>query len=751
MAKKLVIVESPAKAKTINKYLGNDFKVEASMGHVRDLPSSRLGIDVENGFAPEYEIMESRKTTVNNLKKAAKNCEALYLAPDPDREGEAIAWHLADALGVPPEKTFRVTFNEITKKAVLAAFNSPTKIDISKVNAQQARRIWDRLVGYKISPILWKKVAKGLSAGRVQSVAVRLIVEREREIGAFVPEEYWRILATLSAQAAGSEKFIAELRKLDGEDVGLGKKVHLQSEEQTIALRDELEKADYQVTEIRRKRQKNNPVPPFITSTLQQQASTRLGYTAQRTMRIAQQLYEGMEVGGDEGPVGLITYMRTDSVRISDEALTTTRELIGREFGPEYLPEEPNFYKSKSGAQEAHEAVRPTDVERTPEKMKEFLDNDQLKLYRLIWSRTVASQMTPAEYDVTEVDISAGRALFLARGRVMLFDGHLRVSGLTASKKAKKKKPEDEEEVEDSGPDLTNQVLPPLEKDEALDLKELSPSQHFTKPPARYNEASLVRILEREGIGRPSTYAAIISTIQTRGYVKKEGRNFSATDLGILVTDKLVKHFPDILDIKFTSGMEESLDRIEEGGVDWIKLTTDFYKVFEVDLEKAVKEMRSVNQDLAEQESPDIDCPKCGTKMVVRFSKNGKFLGCPAFPKCRSTMPMPGEDGQTERAEPEVTDEKCEDCGKPMVIRTARRGRSKGSRFLACSGYPDCKSIKPFKLDQKCQKEGCDGGLVEKAYRGRKFYGCSNYPECDFVLNKLSEKPGDGDNTEEAE
>ncbi|MDP6113658.1 MAG: type I DNA topoisomerase [Planctomycetota bacterium] len=748
MAKKLVIVESPAKAKTINKYLGKDFKVEASMGHVRDLPSSRLGIDVENDFLPDYEIMDSRKGTVNSLKKAAKNCEALYLAPDPDREGEAIAWHLANTLGVPPEKTFRVTFNEITKKAVQDAFNSPSKIDESKVNAQQARRIWDRLVGYKISPILWKKVAKGLSAGRVQSVAVRLVVEREREIAAFNPEEYWRILATLSAQAEGSEKFIAELRKLDNEDVGLGKKVHIKSEEEATALREELEKADYKVVDIRKKRQKNNPVPPFITSTLQQQASTRAGYTAQRTMRIAQQLYEGMEVGGEEGPVGLITYMRTDSVRISDEALASARELIGRDFGPKYLPEEPNFYKSKSGAQEAHEAIRPTDVERTPEKMKQYLDNDQFKLYKLVWDRTVASQMTPAEYDITEVDITAGRALFLARGRVMLFDGHLRVSGMPAAKKSKKKKSEEED---DSGPDLTNQVLPPLENDEELDLKELSPSQHFTKPPARYNEASLVRILEREGIGRPSTYASIISTIQSRGYVKKEGRNFQATDLGILVTDKLVKHFPDILDLKFTSGMEESLDRVEEGGVDWIKLTSDFYKVFEVDLEKAVKEMRSVNQDLAEQESPDIDCPKCGTKMVIRISKNGKFLGCPKFPKCRSTMPMPGEDGQTERPEPEVTDEKCEDCGKPMVVRTARRGRSKGSRFLACSGYPDCKGIKPFKIGHKCQKEECEGELVEKAYRGRKFYGCSNYPDCDFVLNKLPEQPDGGDKIEEAE
>ncbi|MDP7135361.1 MAG: type I DNA topoisomerase, partial [Planctomycetota bacterium] len=433
------------------------------------LPSSRLGIDVENDFLPDYEIMDSRKGTVNSLKKAAKNCEALYLAPDPDREGEAIAWHLANTLGVPPEKTFRVTFNEITKKAVQDAFNSPSKIDESKVNAQQARRIWDRLVGYKISPILWKKVAKGLSAGRVQSVAVRLVVEREREIAAFNPEEYWRILATLSAQAEGSEKFIAELRKLDNEDVGLGKKVHIKSEEEATALREELEKADYKVVDIRKKRQKNNPVPPFITSTLQQQASTRAGYTAQRTMRIAQQLYEGMEVGGEEGPVGLITYMRTDSVRISDEALASARELIGRDFGPKYLPEEPNFYKSKSGAQEAHEAIRPTDVERTPEKMKQYLDNDQFKLYKLVWDRTVASQMTPAEYDITEVDITAGRALFLARGRVMLFDGHLRVSGMPAAKKSKKKKSEEED---DSGPDLTNQVLPPLENDEELDLKE---------------------------------------------------------------------------------------------------------------------------------------------------------------------------------------------------------------------------------------------------------------------------------------
>jgi len=737
MSSKLVIVESPAKAKTIGKYLGEDFKVEASMGHIRDLPNSRLGIETEKDFEPEYEVIESRRKTVAKLKKAVKEADEFYLAPDPDREGEAIAWHLAEALRLPSDRTYRVTFNEITKRAVQAAFTSPGRIDQRKVDAQQARRILDRLVGYKISPLLWKKVAKGLSAGRVQSVAVRLIVEKEREIEAFQTEEYWRLIARLAARQDRPEKpqpFLAELRRLDGQEVGLGKPVPIRTGQQAADLKKELESAAYKVAEIRKKRQKSYPAPPLITSTLQQQASNRLGFTAQRTMRIAQQLYEGIDIGGGEGQVGLITYMRTDSVRVSEDALQAVRSVIRQDFGEKYLPPSPNYYKSKPGAQEAHEAIRPTDVNRTPDSLKSHLDAHQYKLYRLIWERFVASQMPPAEYDVTEADVEAGRGLFVARGRVMIFDGHLRVADGLAEKKAAKPKPE-EEDNGNQGAEMADQVLPPLETGQALDLLELCPSQHFTKPPPRYTEASLVRALEKEGIGRPSTYAPIISTIQDRGYVQREGRQLHPTELGVLVTDKLVRHFPDIMDIKFTSGMEENLDKVEEGA-DWIRTTREFYDLFKKDLDKAVLEMEKVNFT----HDVDVICEKCGKKMVVRLSKHGKFLGCSGYPDCENKKPLPGggdAEQPAERPKPETTDEKCEQCGKPMAVRLARRGRSRGARFLSCSGYPKCKSIKPYSTGVACPREGCGGVLLEKAAHGRVFYGCSRYPECRQALSEL--------------
>lgn len=750
MGKKLVIVESPAKAKTINKYLGSDYIVEASMGHIRDLPNSRLGIQIDKKFEPEYEVIPGRKKTVSQLLKAAKTADSVYLAPDPDREGEAIAWHLSLALKLPEEKTFRVTFNEITRKAVQDAFTHPSKIDLAKVNAQQARRVVDRIVGYKISPLLWKKVARGLSAGRVQSVAVRLIVDREREIAAFKPEEYWSITARLSpgrdAQSAEPQSFSAELKKLDGRDVTLGKEGHIRNENQALLLVEELRKAVYAVRDIRQKRQKSHPYPPFTTSTLQQQASIRLGFTAQRTMRIAQQLYEGVDIGGEEGTVGLITYMRTDSVRISDEAVTSVRSLIGTSYGPDYLPGQPNFYKSKAGAQQAHEAIRPTDVNRKPEEVGVHLSSDQLRLYRLIWERFVASQMADAEFDVTEVDIEAGRGWFLARGRVMVFEGHLRVTNPAVKQEAAKKEKAaaDEEGKEDSGSEPgEDQTIPVLAVNQVLELLGLDPSQHFTKPPPRYSEASLVKALEREGIGRPSTYAPIITTIQDRGYVTKVGRQFHATDLGILVTDKLVKHFPDILDVKFTSAMEENLDKIEDG-VDWVQVTDEFYQVFKRDLDAAIKDMTSVQAELSQSTEVDVKCEKCGAKMVVRISRRGKFLGCSAFPKCRNTRPFGNAGGDALTATspaPTAVDEKCEACGKPMVVRQARKGRSRGARFLSCSGYPACKTIKPFSTGIACGREGCQGVLVEKAARGRVFYGCSRYPECDFTANKLPSAP----------
>lgn len=710
MARNLVIVESPAKAKTIKKFLGKGYDVESSMGHVRDLPAKKFGIDIEKDFAPTYQIIAGRRSLIKKLSEKAKKSDAVYLAPDRDREGEAIAWHLAQALKLPPEKTFRVTFNEITKSAIKAAFEHPGQINLDRVNAQQARRILDRIVGYELSPLLWKKVARGLSAGRVQSVAVKLIVEREREIEAFEPVEFWKMTASLSPVDGPQAEvvFAGELKKLNGE------KFEADNEEKATESLEALRSAAYTVAGLKQRIHRSAPPAPFNTSSLQQQAANQLGFSAKRTMTIAQQLYEGLEVG-EEGSVGLITYMRTDSFRISDEAMTECREFIPGEFGDKYLSAKPRVFASRKGAQEAHEAVRPTSALRTPEKLKQYLDNSQFRLYNLIWRRFVATQMARAEYQITEVEIMAANpgtgapqartveGIFAARGRVLQFDGHTKVSGRVKS---------------------DQQELPAMEVGHGLKLHKLDPTQHFTKPPARYTEASLVKTLEREGIGRPSTYAAIISTIQQRGYVDQEEKKFHATELGTLVTDKLVAHFADIIDTGFTSRMEEQLDQIEEAQADYLQILRNFYDIFSADMEKAKNEMEKF------EEETDEVCDKCGAPMIIRMSKNGKFCACSAFPECRNTRPL-NDEGKPEALE--ETDEKCPKCGEPMVIKTGRRGR-----FFACSGYPECKTTasidengqaKPVEqTDQKCEKCG-ELMVIRTGSRGR-FAACSAYPKC---------------------
>ena len=704
MANSLVIVESPAKAKTIKKFLGKGYDVESSMGHVRDLPASKFGIDIEHGFKPSYQVIATRKALIKKLVAKAKKCDFVYLAPDRDREGEAIAWHLAQALKLKPEKTFRVSFNEITKKAITEAFKTPGQIDEDKVNAQQARRILDRIVGYELSPLLWKKIARGLSAGRVQSVAVKLVVEREREIAAFKTEEFWRVTATLSpVDGPGSEiVFSAELKAVNGE------KFKPVNEEQAKAFLPALERGDYSVVRTKKRIHKSSPSAPFNTSALQQQAANELGFSAARTMLIAQQLYEGLDAGS-EGAVGLITYMRTDSFRIADEAMEECRGFIEAEFGAKYLSEKPRVFASRKGAQEAHEAIRPTSVLRTPEQLASHLDRDQLRLYTLIWNRFVATQMAAAEYEITEIDIkAAGRdsaapveGIFAARGRVIKFDGHTRVSG---QRKA------------------DEQTLPAMVENDRLKLHKLDPSQHFTKPPARYTEASLVKTLEKEGIGRPSTYATIISTIQDRGYVEQREKKFYATELAMIVTDRLSEHFMDIIDTKFTSRMEEKLDKIEDAQADYQDVLSEFYKLFSADMENAKNSMEKF------VEQTEHKCEKCGEPMLIRISKNGRFLACSGFPKCRNTVPL---DSENNPETPEQTDEKCAKCGAPMIVKSGSRGK-----FLACSAYPECKNTASLEngqstvesTDQACDK--CGAPMVIRTGRRGKFAACSAFPKC---------------------
>ncbi|MBM4017341.1 MAG: type I DNA topoisomerase [Planctomycetes bacterium] len=785
MAKNLVIVESPAKAKTIERYLGKDYRVEASMGHVRDLPERSLGVDIEHDFKPDYEVLRGKKKVVAGLRKAAGPAAAVFMATDLDREGEAIAWHLCEALGLAPGDVRRVVFNEITEKAIAEAFSSPGHINMNKVSAQEARRILDRLVGYKLSPLLWKKVAKGLSAGRVQSVAVRLVVEREREIRAFRPEEYWTIAAML-ARPGEEQAFRALLAEVDGE------KFRPAAGGAARAVGDRLRCAAYRVLAVRQKALQDKAPPPFITSELQRAAATELGFPARKTMTIAQALYQGVELG-PEGSVALITYMRTDSYHVAPAALEAARALIAGTYGEKYLPPQPAVFKSRGRAQEAHEAIRPTEVARTPEAVRPHLEGDFARLYELIWNRFIASQMKPAAWNVTEADVEAVapaearaapagksgaaaegaapgarpppaapgaaplRALLKARGRVLVFDGHTRVSGVRFGK--------------------DDQQLPPLAEGDPLDLRDLVEEQRFTQPPDRFTEATLIRKLEGLGIGRPSTYATIISTIQDRGYVAQEPSAFLrcenhpkcaylvpcdlgrqpmwplpaegrcpcgaalvprqgkrclyATELGEVVTDKLVRHFPDILDVRFTSHMEDELDEVEESKVDWRTVVREFWGPFSADLEKAAEEMESTKHQPVEEAGP---CPQCQSPLVKRWSKHGPFLGCSKYPECKYIRPLENGDACGQAAEAAAHQAgPCPQCGSPLVARSSRRGP-----FLGCSKYPECTYTQPLggqsrpaakATQHKCPKCG-SAMMLRYSRRGEPFLGCQAYPKC---------------------
>ncbi|MFY1828543.1 type I DNA topoisomerase [Myxococcus fulvus] len=717
----LVVVESPAKAKTIKKYLGSGYTVKASVGHVKDLPKSKIGVDVEHDFQPEYEVIKGKEKVLNELKKMAKSADKVFLATDPDREGEAIAWHIKEELAHPD--AMRVTFNEITKKAIQEAIAQPRELNQDNYDSQQTRRILDRLVGYQISPLLWQKIRRGLSAGRVQSVAVRLIVEREAEIKAFVPEEYWTLDALLEGPS-GPPPFKAKLSKVDG------KKVELKDRVNTEALVSELQGAAFSVAKVDRRERRRNAPAPFITSKLQQEAANRLSFTAKKTMTLAQKLYEGVPLG-EEGQTALITYMRTDSTRLSDDAVKQVREMIGTKYGAEYLPEEPVVYKSRKSAQDAHEAIRPTSLEYPPERVRPFFDamdeQDMFRLYELIWNRFVACQMKPAVYDQTSADISAGRATFRASGSTLKFPGYLAVygAGLTPEEESEKEKAKAAGEEGAEGADAVGD-LPLLNDNDKLGLQKLVHEQHFTQPPPRFSEATLVKELEEKGIGRPSTYAAILSTIQDKKYVEKLESRFRPTDLGQMTNEMLVKHFPHELDVTFTATMEEKLDQISEGGAKWVTVLRDFYGPFKDTLEKAKAEMRDVKR---EEIKTDIACEKCGNHFVIKFGKMGHFLACSNYPDCKNTKDFKRDaEGKIVIVEEETTDELCEKCGKPMVIKRGRFGR-----FMACSGYPDCKTSKPISIGVNCP-ECKQGYLTERrSGRGKIFFGCNRYPDCRFA------------------
>ncbi|MCC6652190.1 MAG: type I DNA topoisomerase [Candidatus Eisenbacteria bacterium] len=711
--KRLVIVESPTKSKTLNKFLGKDFMVMASNGHVMDLPKSQLGVDLENNFEPEYVPIRTKNQALGKIRAAARHAAHIYLAPDPDREGEAIAWHLAMALEGAKCPIQRLTFNEITQRAVTEALQGPRDLDMNLVNAQQARRVLDRLVGYKVSPFVWSTVKYGLSAGRVQSVALRLICERESLIRAFVPEEYWTI--EVDYETPEQTRFTSRLVRVGDDKLENGQLRGALASGQAAALAAELEKTPARISGIEIKPRKKGAVPPFITSTLQQAASNRYGFTSQRTMQIAQKLYEGIELKG-EGSVGLITYMRTDSPRLSNEALAEIRTWLGKEYGDAYVPEKPNFYKSKKGAQEAHEAIRPSSIERSPSSIRSFLTEEQFKLYDLIWKRAVASQATPAEYDMTTVDIEAGRLGLRASGSVLRFPGWLKVYG----------RDEDDEAEEGRLPELKNGsaltvASAPVVEEEGEEPRTVRPDQHFTQPPPRYTDASLVKALEEENIGRPSTYATIVSTITKRDYVEREGRSLKPTDLGMLVTKLLVDTFPDVFNVEFTAGMEEELDEIEEGKREWHAVVRELWDPLSRDLESAKKKVKTIKEEL--QQKTDIDCPVCGRKLVKKFGRNGAFLACPGYPECKHTQPLDASEL------PVPVEGTCKTCGAGLVARNGPFGR-----YIHCERRPECKYTQPFTLGVKCPK-CAEGEIAEKkSRRGKLFYSCTRYPACDFAM-----------------
>ncbi|MBI2952353.1 type I DNA topoisomerase [bacterium] len=697
MPKSLVIVESPAKAKTINKFLGKDYKVLACMGHIRDLPEKDLAIDIEKDFQPKYQTIRGKGKIITQLRSAAKEAEDIFVATDPDREGEAIAWHVAHEVGRDGREVKRVTFNEITRNAVLSGIASPQPIDTQKVNAQQARRVLDRLVGYKVSPLLWKTVHGGLSAGRVQSVALRLICEREEEIARFVQREYWTIEADLATGKGESFRATA-IRK--------GRhKLEIPNQAEAERVAEELRGQSYRISEINTREQKRNPSPPFITSTLQQEAARKLSFTAKRTMAVAQQLYEGIDLEGET--TGLITYMRTDSTRLAPEAVADARDYIATAYGPDYVPEKPNVYRARKGAQDAHEAIRPTGVSRPPRSIRRFLTEEQAALYQLVWDRFIASQMKPALLDVTTVDILAGDYGLRATGSIVKFRGFTVLYTET---------------TDDAVAEENRRIPEGLKVNDLLQLLALRPEQHFTKPPPRYTEASLVKELEAQGIGRPSTYAQIISTLQDRDYVSRERGRFTPTPLGTTVNTLLVRAFPDIFNPQFTASMEEALDKVETGEDDWVAVVRGFYDPFEKDLSRMESQRAELKKSL--QEETDEVCEKCGNKFVIKWGRNGRFMACSGFPACKNTRPLNG-DGQAQLAEGET----CEKCNAPMLVRNGSRGR-----FLACSAYPNCKNTRPLSLGVSCPREGCDGKILERqSKRGKVFYGCSRYPGCDFA------------------
>ena len=792
MPKSLVVVESPAKARTINKFLGRDYIVKASMGHVRDLPTKELGVDVNNGFTPKYTLIRGKGKTIKELQSAAKGVDSIYLAADLDREGEAICWHLAHELGKAKKPIYRITYNEVTKSAIQAAINNPGQVNQDLVDAQQARRVLDRLVGYQISPLLWRALKPGLSAGRGQSVAVRLICEREAEIDAFVPQEYWTITATLKGEQA--DPFDAKLIQIGDEKGSISTYGFPIEQARANEIVEDAKTKQYVVKTIQRRERKRNPVPPFITSTLQQEAARKCRFTAKRTMTVAQQLYEGMEIGAD-GSVGLITYMRTDSTRVSNEAINEVRSYIKNTYGGDYLPTRPVHYKGRKGAQDAHEAIRPTSVERTPESLKPHLSDVQYRLYDLIWKRFVASQMPPALLDVTTIDVSAGEYLFRATGSIIKFKGFM-VVYMESRDEGDRGKGEDNEE---------ERILPELKVGEILELLKSLPKQHYTQPPPRYTEATLVKELEEKEIGRPSTYADIISKIQDREYVIKEKGRFVPQEIGKLVNQLLVKGFPEIVDVQFTAKMERQLDEIEDGKLDWVATLDTFYQPFSSALSAAPDVMRNAMKGM--EETTDQICDKCGRPMAIKPNRTGsKFLACTGYPECKNAKPISigvdcpeeGCDGylgersskrgnvfygcsnypdctfvlwdkpvsqpcprcespflleKTTKAgghhlvcydetcnntesganpvEEESTDEVCDKCSRPMTIKTSRAG----GKFLACTGYPECKNAKPISIGVDCPEKGCDGYIGERrSKRGKIFYGCSSYPDCTFVL-----------------
>ncbi|MFA6215541.1 MAG: type I DNA topoisomerase [Patescibacteria group bacterium] len=705
MKKNLVIVESPTKAKTITKFLGSDYKIESSFGHVRDLPKSKLGVDLDHNFEPQYVVPTKAKKRVSELKKLADKSDLIYFATDEDREGEAISWHLVEILKTPKAKIKRIVFHEITEHAIKEALKNPRTIDLNLVDAQQARRVLDRLVGYQLSPFLWKKVARGLSAGRVQSVAVRLIIEREREIQAFKSEEYWNIEATFGPQKVGAGdkpiEFDARLAKIDDKTID---KFEIKNQQQADKILADLKDAKYTVTDVEKKQAKKHPLPPYTTSTLQQEANRRLGYSTKQTMVLAQQLYEGVELGA-AGLTGLITYMRTDSLNLADKFLTEAQQYIKDKIGGDYSLG-PKSYKAKSKlAQEAHEAIRPTDPFNDPETVKPFLDSRQFKLYQLIWQRALGSQMEPAIIDVTKIEIAAEKTpyLFIANGAIIKFDGYLRVYPAATKEN----------------------ILPELKPQDLLDLITLNPIQSFTQPPARYSEAGLVKVLEKHGIGRPSTYSPTIATIQDRGYVIKEEKRLKPTEIAFLVNDLLVEHFPNIVDYEFTANMEKDLDKIADGKKKWQPIIKEFWQPFKENLDNKYIELDK--KEITEQATDEV-CDKCGKPMVIKMGRYGKFLACTGYPECKNTKQLNSEG--TEPAPPKETGEKCPDCGSPLVTRHGRYGE-----FVGCSNYPKCKYIKKqpaqeFGTCPKCNK----GKIIGRRSRKGWFYGCSAYPDCNFAM-----------------